>query len=159
MRRDFDAEIAAHAARKAVMPLERAGRQAQFILHERPVDNTSVRPLLLWIEQNLRKKLSLHVIALRGAVSTRTLSRRFRKQMGTTPAHWITIARIRRAQRLLETTGLSIEEVAAEMGFGSATVLREHFSEIVETSPSAYRRAFSTGPNDSTVTKRPPQNG
>jgi len=159
VRRDFGAEIAAHAARKAVMPLERAGRQAQFILHERPVDNTSVGPLLLWIEQNLRKKLSLHVIALRGAVSTRTLSRRFRKQMGTTPAHWITIARIRRAQRLLETTGLSIEEVAAEMGFGSATVLREHFSEIVETSPSAYRRAFSTGPNDSTVTKRPPQNG
>jgi len=155
VRRDFDAEIAAHAARKAVMPLERAGRQAQFILHERPVDNTSVGPLLLWIEQNLRKKLSLHVIALRGAVSTRTLSRR----MGTTPAPWITIARIRRAQRLLETTGLSIEEVAAEMGFGSATVLREHFSEIVETSPSAYRRAFSTGPNDSTVTKRPPQNG
>ena len=36
VRRDFGSEIAAHAARAAVMPLERAGGQAQFIVHEQP---------------------------------------------------------------------------------------------------------------------------
>jgi transcriptional regulator GlxA family with amidase domain len=95
-------------------------------------------------EQNLRGDLSLPVIARRAAMSTRTLSRRFREQVGATPAQWITRARIRRAQRLLETTELAVEKVAAAVGFGSATVMREHFGEIVGTTPLAYRRAFGS---------------
>jgi transcriptional regulator GlxA family with amidase domain len=44
---------------------------------------------------------------------------------------------------LLETTDLSIESVVAEVGFKSTTVLREHFREVLGTSPQAYRRSFS----------------
>jgi transcriptional regulator GlxA family with amidase domain len=36
-----------------------------------------------------------------------------------------------------------MERVAAQCGFGSASVLRQHFAAIVGTSPLAYRRAFS----------------
>jgi transcriptional regulator GlxA family with amidase domain len=147
VRRDFGAEIAAQAARAAVMPLERAGGQAQFIVQHQPaaVDGASIGSLLLWIEENLRQELSLPLLAGRAAMSTRTFSRRFREQVGETPAKWISRARVRYAQRLLETTGLSVEEVAAEAGFGSATVLRERFGRLVGTSPIAYRRAFSGG--------------
>ena len=42
----------------------------------------------------------------------------------------------------LETTSLSIEQVATAVGFRSASVLREHFGGIVGTTPLAYRRAF-----------------
>jgi transcriptional regulator GlxA family with amidase domain len=130
-------------ARAAVMPLERAGGQAQFIVHESPaVDGVSIRSLLEWLEQNLGKDLPLPAVARRAAMSTRTLSRRFREQVGTTPALWIARARVRRAQRLLETTDLSVDRVAAEVGFGSSTVLREQFGRIVGTSPQSYRRAF-----------------
>jgi len=143
VRLDHGAEVAAEVARAAVMPLERAGGQAQFIVHERPAgDRTSMGSLLEWLEQNLRKDLPLPVIARRAAMSTRTLSRRFREQVGTTPALWVTDARVRRAQRLLEITDLSVERIAAEVGFGSSAVLREHFGRIVGTSPQAYRRAF-----------------
>ena len=76
-------------------------------------------------------------------MSKRTLTRRFREQIGTTPAHWVAHARVRRAQRLLETTELSIERLASEVGFGSSAVLREHFHELVGTSPQNYRRAFA----------------
>jgi len=146
VRRDLGAEAAAAVARAAVMPLERAGGQAQFIVHEPPAaDHTSIGQLLTWIEQNLRRDLSLPVIARRAAMSTRTLSRRFREQVGATPAQWITRARIRRAQRLLETTELAVERVAAAAGFGSAAVMREHFGEFVGTTPLAYRRAFGLG--------------
>ena len=146
VRRDLGAEAAAEVARAAVMPLERAGGQAQFIVHEPPAgDHTSIGPLLTWIEQNLRRDLSLPVIARRAAMSTRTLSRRFREQVGATPAQWITRARIRRAQRLLETTELPVERVAEAAGFASAAVMREHFGEIVGTTPLAYRRAFGPG--------------
>jgi transcriptional regulator GlxA family with amidase domain len=143
VRRDHGAEVAAEVARAAVMPLERAGGQAQFIVHPPPADDGgSLGALLAWLEQNLRRDLPLPVIARRAAMSTRTLSRRFREQVGTTPALWVARARVRRAQRLLETTNLSVERVAAEVGFGSTAVLREHFGQILETSPLAYRRSF-----------------
>lgn len=78
-------------------------------------------------------------------MSTRTLSRRFREQVGATPAASLAHARVRRAQRLLETTDLAIEQVAAATGFGSAAVMREHFGTVVGTNPLSYRRAFSRG--------------
>jgi len=142
VRRDLGAEIAARAARSVVMPLERSGGQAQFIVYEQPAVIESMGPLLLWLGQNVGKQVSLSAIARHAAMSTRTLSRRFLEQVGTTPVRWIAGARVRRAQQLLETTGLSIEQVAAEVGFRSASVLREHFGGIVGTTPLAYRRAF-----------------
>jgi len=145
VRRDLGAEAAARVARAAVMPLERAGGQAQFIVHERPAsDGTSMGELMEWLDRNLRRDLPLAVMARRAAMSTRTLSRRFREQVGTTPALWVARARVRRAQRLLETTALSVERVAAEVGFRSSAVLREHFGQTVGTSPQAYRRSFRT---------------
>jgi transcriptional regulator GlxA family with amidase domain len=144
VRRDCGADVAASVARLAVMPLERTGGQAQFIEHAPPSEASgSMTALTTWIEQNLPRELPLPVIARRAAMSTRTLSRRFREQVGTTPAAWIAHARVRRAQRLLETTNLAVERVAAEVGFGSATVMRQHFGTVVGTSPQAYRRAFS----------------
>jgi transcriptional regulator GlxA family with amidase domain len=143
VRRDFGDGAAAAVARAAVMPLERAGGQAQFIVREPPAgDGTSIGKLLTWIEQNLRRDLSLRVLARRAAMSTRTLSRRFHEQVGATPIRWITRARVHRAQQLLETTSFAVERVATEVGFRSAAVMREHFGEIVGTSPLAYRRAF-----------------
>ena len=144
VRRDLGADVAASVARLAVMPLERAGGQAQFIEHAPPSEAPgAMTPLLTWMEQNLSRELPLPVIARRAAMSTRTLSRRFREQVGATPAAWLAHARVRRAQRLLETTDLAIEQVAAEAGFGSAAVMREHFGTVVGTSPLSYRRAFS----------------
>lgn len=144
VRRDVGAEAAAAVARACVMPLERSGGQAQFIVHEPPMNNgTSIGRLMIWIEQNLCGDLSLPALARNAAMSVRTLSRNFRSQAGMTPAEWIARARVRSAQRLLETTRLDVEQVAAECGFGSASVLRQHFAAVVGTSPLSYRRAFS----------------
>jgi transcriptional regulator GlxA family with amidase domain len=143
VRRDLGAAAAADLARAAVMPLERAGGQAQFIVPETPTpDGSPIGILLTWLAQNLRRELSLPVIARRAGMSTRTLSRRFRRQVGTTPAAWIAGARVRGAQRLLETTDLSIEGVAEAVGITSSAVLRERFRRLVGTSPQSYRRSF-----------------
>jgi transcriptional regulator GlxA family with amidase domain len=144
VRRDLGADVAAAVARLAVMPLERAGGQAQFIEHAPPSEGPgAMTPLLTWMEQNLSRELPLPVIARRAAMSTRTLSRRFHEQVGATPAAWLAHARVRRAQRLLETTELAIEQVATASGFGSAAVMRERFGAVVGTNPQSYRRAFS----------------
>jgi transcriptional regulator GlxA family with amidase domain len=144
VRRDFGAEIAARTARAAVMPLERAGGQAQFIAYESPHETGSpVGRLMEWIQRNLTEDLSLAAVARRAAMSTRTLSRRFHEQVGDSPAAWIARARVARAQRLLETTHRSVDDVALAVGFSSSTVLREHFSRILGPSPGAYKHSFA----------------
>ncbi len=143
VRRDYGAAVAADAARASVMPLERDGGQAQFIVHPPASSDVSLRPLLDWIDRNVESPLTLDAMARRAAVSVRTLSRRFREQVGTTPLQWLLRARVRRAQLLLETTAHPLELVATKSGFGSTTTLREQFRKLVGTNPRGYRRAFS----------------
>jgi transcriptional regulator GlxA family with amidase domain len=143
VRRDFGAAVAAATARVSVMPLEREGGQQQFIVHEDPApDGASLDHLLHWIEKNLRAPLSLAHVARRAAMSTRTFSRRFHEQTGTTPAQYVLARRVRRAQHFLETTAHSIDRIAGEVGFGSTATFRDRFHRLVGTSPQAYRRAF-----------------
>jgi transcriptional regulator GlxA family with amidase domain len=148
IRRDHGSAVAADAARLSVMPLEREGGQAQFIVHERPPTprGSAMEPLLRWMQENLRRELTLADIAAQARMSTRTLNRRFREQTGTTPLQWLHRARIRQAQYLLETTAHPVDRIAAQVGFGSPTAFRDRFRRLVGTSPHAYRNAFRGAP-------------
>ncbi len=143
LRRDRGAAVAAEAARLAVMPPQREGGQAQFIRHDPPAEPSPLDPLLDWLRRNLQRPLTLDQIAGRAGMSVRTLTRRFRDRTGTTPLQWLLAARVRRAQHLLETTGLGIEQVATRCGFESAAAFRDRFGRVAGTSPSAYRRGFN----------------
>ncbi|MCR6490449.1 helix-turn-helix domain-containing protein [Amycolatopsis sp. OK19-0408] len=144
IRRDHGSAVAADAARLSVMPLEREGGQAQFIVHDRPPAprGSELEPVLTWLEANCAAELTLAEIAARVGMSTRTLNRRFREQTGTTPLQWLLRARVRRAQHLLEATGDPVDRIAGDVGFGSPTAFRERFKRIVGTSPQAYRASF-----------------
>jgi transcriptional regulator GlxA family with amidase domain len=144
IRRDHGSAVAADAARLSVMPLEREGGQAQFIVHDHaPIPRGSVlEPLLRWMEDNAAKDLTLEGIAARAGMSTRTLNRRFREQTGTTPLQWLHRARVRQAQYLLEATSHPVDRIASQVGFGSPTAFRDRFKRVVGTSPYAYRCAF-----------------
>ncbi|MFI5705117.1 GlxA family transcriptional regulator [Streptomyces xanthochromogenes] len=145
IRRDYGSAVAADAARLSVMPLEREGGQAQFIVHPHaPAPQGSVlAPLLAWLQDNLGSDLTLAAIAAHAGMSTRTLIRRFREQTGTTPLQWLHRARIRQAQHLLETTPHSVERIGAQVGFGSPTAFRDRFKRTTGVSPHTYRRSFS----------------
>ncbi len=144
IRRDHGSAVAADAARLSVMPLEREGGQAQFIVHDQPpVPRGSLfEPLLRWMEDNAGRDLTLNEIAAHIGMSTRTLNRRFREHTGTTPLQWLHRARIRQAQYLLEATTHPVERIATQVGFGSPTSFRDRFKRVVGTSPHSYRSAF-----------------
>ena len=143
IRCDHGSAVAADAARIAVMPLERDGGQAQFIVHEPPApDGATLEPVLRWMEENAYRELRLEDIAAQALMSVRTLSRRFHEQTGTTPLQWLNRSRLRKAQCLLETTAHPIEWIASCVGFGSTTTFRDQFKQLVGISPQAYRRAF-----------------
>ncbi|ADB34803.1 transcriptional regulator, AraC family [Kribbella flavida DSM 17836] len=150
VRRDHGSSVAADAARMAVMPLEREGGQAQFIVHDQPPSprGSELEPLLGWMEEHCARDLTVEQIAAEAGMSARTLNRRFREQTGTTPLQWLLKARIRQAQGLLETTGQPVDRIAGRVGFGSPAAFRERFKRVVGTTPNAYRSAFrGTVPN------------
>jgi transcriptional regulator GlxA family with amidase domain len=147
IRADLGSAVAADAARMSVMPLEREGGQAQFIVHEQPPvpRGSTLEPVLEWIEDNLGGEITLGAMAARSGMSERTFSRRFREQTGTTPLQWLLRARVRRAQYLLENSDHPVERIARQAGFGSPTAFRERFRRVVGTTPQAYRGAFQGG--------------
>ena len=142
LRRDHGHAVASHAARLAVAPLDREGGQAQFIRHEPPGSTASLAPLLDWMSANAHRPLTVDELARQAATSPRTLARRFREQTGTTPLQWLIAARVRRAQELLETSSLSVDQIAAATGFDGAASLRDRFHRTIGVSPKSYRRSF-----------------
>jgi transcriptional regulator GlxA family with amidase domain len=146
IRRDLGSAVAADAARLSVMPLEREGGQAQFIVHQQPPvpQGLALEPVLDWIEDHLGQELTLAAMARRCGMSERTFSRRFREQLGSTPLQWLLRARVRRAQYLLENSDHPVERIATQAGFGSPTAFRERFKRVTGTTPRTYRAAFHT---------------
>jgi transcriptional regulator GlxA family with amidase domain len=146
IRRDHGQAVAAHSARLAVAPLTREGGQSQFIRHELPAAVSGLAPVIDWMMANLDKPLSVETLAARAGMSSRTFARRFREQTGTTPLQCLLVARIQRAQGLLEQGSMSIERVAARSGFDSPVTFRARFRRVVGVTPTEYRRRFSTTP-------------
>jgi len=89
--------------------------------------------------QRLNQPLPVTALAARSALSPRQFTRQFRQATGTTPHKWLLTQRLALAQRLLETTSLSIDQVAASAGFGTPAAMRLQFQQVLDTSPAAYR--------------------
>ncbi len=85
VRRDHGAEIADSVSRRLVFAAHRDGGQRQFV--ERPMPDLpdeSLAPVLAWAQERLDPPLTIADLAARAEVSTATLHRRFRTQLGTT---------------------------------------------------------------------------
>ena len=144
VRKDLGAEAANSVARRLVAPPHRSGGQAQFI--ERPVPAVrrhELSPLLERVRAQISEPWPLLRLAREAAMSERTFLRRFADATGNTPGVWLTDIRIEFAQRLLERTLLSVEEVARQSGFGSVATLRHHFVRGVGLAPRDYRERFT----------------
>ncbi|HEX8245034.1 MAG TPA: helix-turn-helix domain-containing protein [Longimicrobium sp.] len=143
VRRDWGAEVANALARRLVVPPHRSGGQAQFV--EQPVParaSGGLERTRTWAIERLDRRVTVDEMARHAVMSRRNFTRRFRAETGTSPLQWLLQQRVLRARRLLETTGMSVQRIALECGFGSALSLRDHFTREVGASPAAYRRAF-----------------
>lgn len=147
LRRDHGASVAATVARRMVVPPHRSGGQAQYI--ERPVpDQADDHPVLAaagWAVGRLEQAIEVGDMAARAAMSRRSFDRAFRELTGSSPLRWLLHQRVLRAQRLLESTDLSVDAVANAVGFASAVTLRSHFRRLVGVSPQSYRTTFRDG--------------
>ncbi|MCD2465189.1 helix-turn-helix domain-containing protein [Streptomyces sp. MBT42] len=145
VRRDHGTAVANDVARRTVVPPHRDGGQAQYI--ERPLPEAGTHTTTTaraWALAHLHEPIQLRDLAGKEAMSVRTFTRRFRDEVGVSPGQWLTQQRVERARHLLESTGLPVDRVAQDAGFGTAQSLRVHLMSAIGVTPTSYRRTFRT---------------
>lgn len=140
------AEVANRLARSMVVPPHRPGGQAQYISSPvpEPDETDPVSETISWALTRLDQLLPVDELARHANMSRRNFDRRFREITGATPANWLTHQRVIRAQQLLESTELPVDQIARYCGFSSAAALRPHFRRLVGVAPASYRETFGT---------------
>ncbi|WP_326792120.1 helix-turn-helix domain-containing protein [Streptomyces sp. NBC_00841] len=147
VRKDHGSQVANRVARMCVVPPWRDGGQAQYI--EQPVPEPSANGTAAtrqWALEHLHEPLSLAELADRARMSLRTFARRFDEEVGMSPGRWLIQQRVGRARQLLESSDLSVDEIAGQVGFATGTSLRQHLHAAIGVSPLAYRRTFRGAP-------------
>ena len=143
IRRDYDARIANMVARRMVMPPHREGGQAQYV--ETPVSirpGRSIGQTLDWARARLNEPLTIGDLARRAAMSPRTFLRQFTATVGMSPNTWLQRERIGRARTLMESTPITLADIATQCGYSSMETFRVAFRRHVGTAPGAYRKRF-----------------
>lgn len=144
VRRDHGSAVANAVARRCVIPPWRDGGQAQYI--EQPVPpatSAGTAAARQWALENLHLPLTVDELAARARMSKRTFARRFSEEVGMSPGRWLIQQRLFRARHLLESTDMTVDRIAGEVGFATGTSLRQHLHEAIGVSPQAYRRTFT----------------
>lgn len=146
VRATLGSAAAAALARHLVVAPHRDGDQAQFVARPMPEPQAPgpIGDTIEWALAHLDEDLSVSALAAHACMSKRSFTRRFQEVTGSTPAKWILTRRLDSGRALLETSTLTIERVAAECGFVSAVTFRQNFIRAFATTPTAYRRRFST---------------
>lgn len=144
LRKDLGSELASRLAKRLVIPPHRQGGQAQYV--EQPSNirtgTNRIADTLEWVRGRLDEEIDIDRLAKHAAMSRRTFTRHFQKATGMTVIQWLTAQRLFLAQRLLETSDATIEQIASKAGFGTALSLRLAFAKSLNTSPSRYREEF-----------------
>jgi transcriptional regulator GlxA family with amidase domain len=87
-------------------------------------DDAIVQRFETWARGRLTRGFSLDEAASAVGASKRTLARRLTQVLGKTPLSYFQSLRVERAVHLLKTTGASVDEVAARVGYTDGTTLR-----------------------------------
>ncbi|MEU4897128.1 helix-turn-helix domain-containing protein [Streptomyces sp. NPDC044780] len=145
VRTDHGADAAGALARRLVVPPRRSsGGQERYLDRSLPeeIGADPLAEVVAWALEHLHEQFDVEALAARAYMSRRTFDRRFRSLTGSAPLQWLITQRVLQAQRLLETSDYSVDEVAGRCGFRSPVALRGHFRRQLGSSPAAYRAAY-----------------
>jgi transcriptional regulator GlxA family with amidase domain len=143
VERDHGKHVALAVAQELVVYRKRPGGQSQFsrfLEAERRGDRFG--RLQLWILDHLAEPLPLERLAAEAGMSPRHLTRRFKTELGVTPAAYVSRLRLEEARRRLESAPANLKDVARGCGFADAQTLRRSFHRHIGVGPRDYRERF-----------------
>ncbi len=143
IRKDCGSSSALEVARELVVQLRRVGGQSQYAIHlagqfsnddklTRLIENVVSRPELDW---------SLNSLAKSAGMNSRTLTRRFKRELNSTPARFVEHVRVDHARELI-LANLPLKQVAVDSGFGDLQRMRRAFKRRFGINVSDYVSIF-----------------
>jgi transcriptional regulator GlxA family with amidase domain len=141
---DFGGRLALSVARELVVYLKRPGGQEQYSepLKFQTGATDRLGELVTWMSGHLTEDLTIEALAEWVCLSPRQFSRRFKTAYGCTPADFVEDLRLSAARHRLGEPGMTIDSIAASVGFKSADVFRRVFERRLGVTPSLYRYQF-----------------
>ncbi len=137
---DHSRELANLIAKRLVVYAVRPGNQSQFAditTHMR--SSSGFSQLLQWIDSHLHLNLSVDTLSQQARMSARSFQRKFKHDLGQTPARFVEARRMQKAKLLLQTA-LPIKTIAQQVGFTSESGFRSAFAAFHRLPPGLQRR-------------------
>lgn len=103
-----------------------------------------VRQTIHYLRENLERKLSVGDIAEFAGFSPAYLSAIFRERTGHSLMGYFNLLKVREACRLLDTTGMHINQISFKLGIADQFYFSRLFTKIMGMSPRAYRSRPAT---------------
>lgn len=145
--RDLGGRAAMDVARELVVFLRRTGGQTQFSnpLQLQAAATGGIGDACTWAANNLGNTITVAAMAERAGLSQRQFSRRFTREIGSSPGRYVQDLRLEQARLFLTDAEHCHKRVADMIGFRSAEGFRRAFERRFGVTPSAYRDSFSSG--------------
>lgn len=124
-------------------PLPSRTLQPEEVLTERSTD-TVVHKAMLMLEQQLQSPATIEHLCRPLGIGRRQLERRFRRDIGLSPAEYRQKLRVKRAHWLLQHTDLDVMEVGLECGFQGSANFARVVRRVLGASPREIRAAAGT---------------
>jgi transcriptional regulator GlxA family with amidase domain len=93
----------------------------------------------IWMQDNFTKVVSIAALAVQFGMSVRTLNRRFKNALGKAPLDYLQTLRLNNIRDLLQTTNLTLAEIASQCGYQDVAHLTKLFRRHFNTTPGVYR--------------------
>src|SRR5471032_696745 len=136
---DLFGESVAHLCSRYLL-IDQRSSQARYMMRDHlEHEDQTVVAAQRWIDARLAQPMTVTALSSALALSPKTLARRIEAATGVSPIKFIQRRRLSHAAHLLETTALSIEAVAAQVGYQDSTALRKLIKREFGVTPSTLR--------------------
>ena len=117
-----------------IMMIRKSSPEEQQVLPE------TIQRVLAYMNENFRHKLTLKQAAEYASFTPNYLGQLFRQQMNCSFNEYLHVLRLRYACSLLQTSALSIKEIASASGYNSTEHFVSCFKQKMQRTPGEYRR-------------------
>jgi AraC-like DNA-binding protein len=108
----------------------------------KPQPNAQASYLQQLLDQHITSATSIRDLARQVHMSESHFSHQVKALLGVAPQQYVRERKIARARALLESTPMSIEEIAASLGYDETTSFFRAFKRVTGTTPGEIRRAM-----------------
>lgn len=116
---------------------------AGLVTHKQSAD-AQIATCQEWLADNYKQDTPVATMVEISGLPERSFSRRFHRATGQSPMDYVQSLRIEEAKQMLETTDLSVEAVAHDVGYEDSSSFSRLFRRRTGITPAQYRKRFAS---------------